>query len=127
MTHIFAAAEDELAEESNFQVHKGTFGRNVSEMEIERAIRRMLNPRRADSTRVLSSEKFQDLWSRLESTGVLGLPLYRATGVPDEGPYFLLQSGSKRWVIQRPSARTGEMVQIWDQAKLELFAFMNER
>jgi len=126
VTHVFTTAADELAEDRAFQVRKGTIGRNASEKEIERAIKRMLTTRRAESTRVLPSEKFQDLWSRLESTGILELPLYRAARVPEEGSYFLFESGSERWVIQRPSTRTGAMAQTWDQAKLQFFAFMNE-
>ena len=126
-THVFTTAAGELAEESTFRVHKGTIGRRASEKEVERAIQRLFRSRRTDSTRVLPPEKFKDLWSRIESTGILELPLYRAAEVPDEGPYFLLESGSKRWVIQRPDSRTGLPAQTWDQAKLQFFAFMNER
>ena len=126
ITHIFTTAADEIAEDRPFQVRKGTIGHNASEREIQRAMERILRSRRTSSTRVLPTKRFQDLWSRIESTGILQLPLYRAAEVPQEGPYFLLESGGQRWVIQRPSSRTGAMAQTWDQAKLQLFAFMNE-
>ena len=84
------------------------------------------------TTRRLSPEKFNELWSRLDAAGLLKLPLYRGKGGPENGPYFLLRSGKDQWIFPLPTVQSPrpddpgvEHLEHWRNAKIEFFNFLN--
>ncbi len=148
---VYTTASDEaLAEEHPVHTFTGTIegvgqGDAVSDREMRQAIARMLRKTQAGSRRVLTPQKFQLLWSALETTGLFQLPVTKGTERPKDEPYFLLRTGAQTWIFKRPvlsrpltavpprgadPAKVSPelpQVQIWRDATLAFFRFVDSQ
>ena len=137
-----------LAEEEPVHTFTGTIGgvgehESVSDRQMRQAIARMLKNTQAGSRRVLSPEKFQALWTRLQSARLFELPASRQTERPKDEPYFFVQSKERTWIFKRPvlsrpltavpqrgtdPAKVSPelpLVGIWRDSKLAFFQFVD--
>jgi hypothetical protein len=139
VTQIFTTDEGDLAEKSPVQAFSGTVegvehGQPISDKQMKAAIQRMLQRTNAGSTRILPPDRFQVLWERVVKAGLFKLPLYRGEGKPESDPYFLVKSGDRTWIFERPAVTQPRpddpaipLIKTWNDVKLVFFDFLNER
>ena len=137
ITQTVTTTDKEPGEEGGYESVAGIIKgagdtRTASEGEERSLAQRIFEVSRSSTTRRLSLEKFNELWSRLDAAGLLKLPLYRGKGVPENGPYFLLKSGKDQWIFPLPTVQSPrpddpgvEHLEHWRNAKIEFFNFLN--
>jgi hypothetical protein len=138
MTQIVTTADKELAQEDAYQSFSGAIGgagdtRTSSERDERRLAQKIFDASRPGTARLLTVQKFNELWARLEEAGLFKLPLYRGNGVPENRPYFLLKSGKDRWIFALPTVQAPRpddpgvvALEHWRLAKIAFFNFLNE-
>lgn len=138
MTQIFATAERELAEENSIQTHSGVIEgagdtRDSMQGANARIIRKIFQRTGKKSTRVISPEKFAQLWTGLRDAGLFKLPAQSAEAPPRSKQYFLIDAAGSKELYVRPSVATPapedpgvELMEYWRGAKFVLLRFLNE-
>ena len=129
----FTTAEKDLVrEDPETHVLSGTVRGSGGATEIARRL--FKSEVAGGSVRLLTEEKFNDLWSRLEAAGLFRLPPFPGKEAPKDESYFLLRSGKDKWIFTRPIVKTLapsdpgiELFQYWKEAKRVMVEFINER
>jgi len=124
---IFTTSNDEkLAQDLPVYTYTGTVeGARRGEPVPNQAIERMLRRTQAGKPRLLSPEKFQELWKRLDEAGLFQLPASRQGKLPRNEPYILVEHRKVTWVFTIPKLEPGvKQFEAWKRSKLAILAFM---
>ena len=137
VTQIVTTGDKELAEDIAVESRSGVVEglgdtRSSSDADSLKLAEKIFERSRRSPTRVLTQEKFGELWSLLEEAGIFDLPPSRSSEPPKDRPYFILESQGRRTIVGRPQVAAPSpddpgvrLLDRWNSSKLVFFNFLN--
>ena len=137
-SRVFTTADEDLTREGpQVQVFTGQLSRDAptGRRGGSELVRRMFEhvEKKSGTVRLLDSERFADLWRRLEDAGLFKIPRSRLQKPPRDRSYFHVKANGQEWIFTRPELRAvvrddpaTKQREYWGHAKRALVAFEND-